>query len=430
MIVSAYKSKIAVNPNITIRELRVMLSNELGIGETTIFNTINEYRTTKTVSSPNKKRTCKNITTKINDIYKEAIRKKVQQFWINRKLPTVNEIHVAINNDESLPNFSRTTLFRVLKSLGFEYVNRGQNSALIDSNDLILGRRRYLRDLKKYRAEGCPIYYLGETCVNARDVSSKVCIDTTVQSSQTPFSTGLPTGTVNSSATDKRLIVVHIGSKDGFVQGGLLCFESEKNTQDYHDEINENSFRDWFASILPRLKKNAVIILDNARYHSVKVEECPTENWRKTDIIGWLKSKGEVIDPSMVIPELLEITKRLKPLYDKFVIDIIAHQYDKKVLRLPHYHSELNPIGMAWPVVKNHMKSSNKTCKLSDVQNRLLEGVEKVTKKMWTKFIEHTEKVEEQFWNLDMIVDELMAAEQEPIVLKMEDSDDNLLDSE
>lgn len=430
MIVSAYKSKIAVNPNITIRELRTILSNELGFGETTIFNTINEYRNTKTVSSPNKTRTCKNITTKINDFYKEAIRKKVHQFWINRKLPTVNEIHVAINNDESLPNFSRTTLFRVLKSLQFEYVKRGRNSALIDSNDLILRRRRYLRDIKKYRAEGRPIYYLGETCVNARDTSGKVWIDTTVQSSQTPISMGLPTEPVNSSATEKRLIVVHIGSEDGFVQGGLLCFESKKNTQDYHDEINENSFRHWFASILPRLKKNAVIILDNAPYQSVKVEKCPTTNWRKTEIIGWLESKGEVIDPSMVIPELLEISKRLKPLYDKFVIDIIARQYDKKVLRLPPYHSELNPIEMAWPFVKNHMRSNNKPFKLSDVQNRLLQGVEKVTKKMWTKFIEHTKKVEEQFWNLDMIVDELMA-EQEPIVMMVDNSDDDdLLNSE
>lgn len=430
MIVSAYKSKIAVNPNITIREVRVILSNELGIGETTIFNTISEYRNTKTVSSPNKTRTCKNITTKINDFYKEAIRRKVYQFWINRKLPTVNEIHVAINNDETLPNFSRTTLFRVLKSLQFEHVKRGQNSALIDSNDLILGRRRYLRDLKKYRTEGRPIYYLGETCVNVRDVSGKVCIDTTVQSNQTPISTELQTGAVNSSDTGKRHIVFHIGSEDGFVQGGLLCFKSKKNTQDYHDEINENSFRDWFASVLPRLKKNAVVILDNAPYHSVKVEKCPTANWRKTDIIGWLESKGEVIDPSMVIPELLEIAKRLKPLYDKFVIDMIAHQYDKKVLRLPPYHSELNPIEMAWPVVKSHMKSNNKTCKLSDVQNRLLESVEKVTKKMWTKFIKHTEKVEEQFWNLDMIVDELMA-EQEPTVMMIENSDnDDLLESE
>lgn len=416
-------------PNITIRELRVILSNELGIGKTTIYNTIKEYRTTKTVSLPNKTRTCKNIMMKIDDFHKEAIRRKVYQFWVNRKLPTVDEIYAAINDDESLPTFSRTSLFKVLKSLQFEYVKRGQNSALIDSNDFILGRRRYLRDIKKYRAEGRPIYYLGETCVNARDVSDEVWIDTTVQSSQQTFSKRLSTGAVNFNAKEKRLIVVHIGSKDGFLQGGLLCFESKKNTQDYRSEINQNSFRVWFASILPRLKENAVIVMGNAPYQSAKVEKCPTANWKRTDIIGWLESKGEVIDTSMVIPELLEIANRLKPLYDKFLIDLLARQYDKKVLRLPPYHSVLNPVEMAWPVLKNHMWSNNETFKLSDVKNMLFKGVEKITENMWTKFIEHTKKVEDQFWNLDMIIDELMAV-QEPTIMKIDNSsdDDNLLD--
>lgn len=77
MIVNAYKYKIEADPEISIRELRGILSKELGIGETTISNTIKEYRETKTVRSPNKERHPKNFTTKMDDFDKHAIRRKI-----------------------------------------------------------------------------------------------------------------------------------------------------------------------------------------------------------------------------------------------------------------------------------------------------------------------------------------------------------------
>lgn len=396
MIVNAYKSKIEENPEISIRKVRSILSKELGIGEVTISNTIKEYRETKFIKSPCRERHQKNVTMNTDEFDKYAIRRKIHQFWINRKLPTLDKMLSAINTDESLPSFSRATLHRFLKSMDFQYVKRGRNSALLDSNDLILWRRRYLRDIRKYREEGRPIYFLDETWVNAGDVTSRVWTDTTVQSSQAAFSQGLTTGAVNPTGKGKRLIVVHIGSKDGFVLDGLLCFESKKNTNDYHDEMNGNTFREWLQSVLPRLKNNAVIVIDNAPYHSVKMEKCPTTNWRKVDIIEWLVSKGEVIDNTMIIPELLEVVKRLKPLYNKYVIDELVLQHNKTVLRLPPYHCELNPIEMAWSVVKNYVKSNNKTFKLNDVKTLLIEGIRKVDENMWKNFITHTIKEEEK----------------------------------
>lgn len=113
-----------------------------------------------------------------------------------------------------------------------------------------------------------------------------MCIDTTVQMSQTVFSTNLSTRAVNSAPA------VHIGSKNGLVQRILLYFELKKNTLDYNDEMYKDSFH---ASVLFRLKENAIIILDNALYQSVKVEKCPKINWKKADIIGWLGNKGEVL---------------------------------------------------------------------------------------------------------------------------------------
>lgn len=68
---------------------------------------------------------------------------------------------------------------------------------------------------------------------------------------------------------------------------------------------------------------------------------------------------------------------------------------------------------------------NNKTFKLNDVKQLLIEGVERVNADMWKNFIKHTIEEEEKFLKMDFVVDELMA-EKEPCVLNVEtdDSDD------
>lgn len=103
-----------------------------------------------------------------------------------------------------------------------------------------------------------------------------------MKSHRNAFLKGLSTtGPKNSSGKGKRLIIVHIGSADGFADGGLLNFESKKNSTDYHDEMNGDTFYEWFCGVLPRLKDNAVIVMDNASYHSVKKDAIPTISWKK-----------------------------------------------------------------------------------------------------------------------------------------------------
>ncbi|XP_025192658.1 uncharacterized protein LOC112592720 [Melanaphis sacchari] len=133
MIINAYKSKLAVDPNLTVRKAREILSKELGIGQKTISNTIAQYRESKTVSSPNKIKIFKNVETKVDDFDKYAIRRKIHQFWFNRELPTLDKILTVVNEDKSLPNFSRTSLYRLMKSMEFEYAKRGRNSAVTSS---------------------------------------------------------------------------------------------------------------------------------------------------------------------------------------------------------------------------------------------------------------------------------------------------------
>lgn len=424
MIVNLYKAKKQQQPGMKYKELMSSISADSGIGMRNVIQTISEYKNTGECKSPNKTKIRPTIIDKIDDFNKNAIRQKIHGFWFRNEIPTIKKIVQAINDDPDLPNLPSTSLRRVLKELNFEFTKRNRNSALTERADLVVWRQKYIEDIRRYRDEGRTIYFLDETWVNAGECSSKVWIDTSVKSHTDAFLKGLTTGPKNPSGKGKQLIVVHIGSADGFVEGGLLCFESKKNTADYHDEMNGDTFYDWFCGVLPRLKDNCVIVMDNASYHSVKKDPVPTTAWKKEDIQNWLKSKGVVLDKPMIKFRLLDMVNEIRPRHDKYVIDEEALKVNKLVLRLPPYHCELNPIELAWSVVKNHVKQNNTSFKLNDVRTLLNEGVQKVTTEMWANFVSHTIKEEDKFYDIDIISDRMMNDEDHIMTITGDTSSD------
>ncbi|XP_050443987.1 uncharacterized protein LOC126847646 [Adelges cooleyi] len=419
IIINLYKDKLKQqlenpdSPQLTYRQMLVEISKASGIGQRTIQTTLAEYKKEGTVSSPNKKKIRLTILDKVDEFDKNAIRRKIHGFWLNREVPTLAKMLIAINEDETLPNLKRSSFQKVLKELKFVYAKKSRCSALLEREDIQRWRRKYLDQIRQYRAQNRPIYYLDETWVNAGETHNKKWVDSTVKSSRDAFLRGLTTGQKEPSGKGKRLIVLHIGSTDGFVPGGLLCFESKTNSSDYHDEMNGATFFEWFEKTLPLLKENAVIVMDNASYHSVKKYPIPVMSWKKQEIIDWLESKGEIVTQPTIKALLLEKVQTLKSQYDKYVIDEYAKDNNKTVLKLPPYHCELNPIELAWSSIKSYVRTHNNTFKLKYVEELLKKGVEHVTSEMWTNFVGHVVKEEEKFWNIDSITDEVMDAEPE-----------------
>ncbi|XP_060881942.1 uncharacterized protein LOC132953567 [Metopolophium dirhodum] len=386
-IINAYKSKLEADPEKSISTVRQEISKELGIGTTTISKTIMVYNRSKIVISPSRTRVKASALMIFEEFERNVVRRHVHSFWFKRQIPTIDKIYKTVSSDASLPPISKPNLFRLLKDMGFKNNKRGRNSALTENIEIVLWRRRFLGDLRKYQKEGRRLYYLGDTCLD-----------------------NPTTKAVSSSGKHKCVIVLNIGSEDGFVPGALLCLKSKKKTKNYHNEIDSKIFNNWMESVLPRLKEKCVIIMDNASYNSVKIDEAPTSKTEKADIINWLKDKNETIDEPMVIPQLLEIVKRVKPHHDKYVIDELAKQYDCIILRLPPYHCDLNPIELAWPLVKNYVSMNKTTSKLTDVEQLLIEGVERVTPNIWKNFISQTKVEEDKLWKIDFIVDDALSA--------------------
>lgn len=72
-------------------------------------------------------------------------------------------------------------------------------------------------------------------------MKTKAWLDTTVKNKRQAFQDGLSAGRKAPTRKGKRLIVLHIGSDKGFVEDGLLLFES-KSTKDYHEEMDGERF--------------------------------------------------------------------------------------------------------------------------------------------------------------------------------------------
>lgn len=170
MIVNVYKYVQETWPSDKYKSktnMKNKTAETLGIGMTTVYRVLKEYTENDTVRSPAPPKKCPNLVEIVDDFDKSCIRRKVHEFYLKGELPTLNKILQAVNSDDMLPNFSRTSLWRLIKHLKFKYTTKKRNSALIERSDIVLWRIKYLKKIKKFREEGRPIYYLDETWVNA-----------------------------------------------------------------------------------------------------------------------------------------------------------------------------------------------------------------------------------------------------------------------
>jgi len=229
-------------------------------------------------------------------------------------------------------------------------------------------------------------------------------IDKTVHPEYETFGKGFTTD------PGKRLIMLHIGWDKGFLPEGLfICFESAKQNVNYCNEMNGVNFKEWFEyNILPRLDPNSIVVMDNAPHHSVKTEKYPTAHTKKSEILKWLNSKGVTFDRPMLKAQLLIRVRELKSSDNLYVIDNLAKDAGHTVLRLPPNHHELNPIELAWTMVKGYVKQENTAFDIDDFRLLLNTGIERVTAENWRNFIKLVIEEEDKMWKADDVMDELI----------------------
>lgn len=184
MVLNVYKHELQESPERLISEIVQQVADKTGICRASVFNIIREYRTTGRFSAPKTNQNRNNSISAVDDFDRNAIRRKIHEFFFRNELPTIDKVLNIVNADPDLPNFKRSTFHKFLKTLNFKHERRGRNSVLLDKEEIVLWRRTYLKDIKRYRNENRQIYYLDETWINAGHTKSKIWVDKTVTSSR------------------------------------------------------------------------------------------------------------------------------------------------------------------------------------------------------------------------------------------------------
>lgn len=367
-----------------------------GIARSTLYG----MRTNGPVSPQTRGPKHKRIIDRVDNFDREAVRRIVSSMYEEKNWPTLSSIHERVKSDLNFDG-SESTLRNLLIQMGYKYTNRPTRDFVKERPDVVAKRHDYLTKMRRIRLTGCPVVYLDETFIHQNHTIKKCWTIDGVGGFNVPTGKG------------GRHILLHAGSADGFIPNSLLCFESKTGSADYHEEMNGDVFVQWFKDqFLPNLQNNSVIVMDNASYHSMQSERVPTMNSRKGEMQTWLSANDIPWGEHMIKAQLYTLIQRNKPRNIRHVIDELANEHGHHVLRLPPYHCELNPIELIWAQIKGDIARNNKTFKMKDVHELLIEAISKVSPANWASAEEHCIKIEKEMFDRELRIDSTLAEEQ------------------
>ena len=325
-----------------------------GVGTATVVRICKEYEgNSGLLSSPEKRYTASRVQIVLDDFNFEAIRNEVHG---RKEYPTLDSLLGALK-DKNLFQGGRTTLWKVLREMGFRHKKYQNKQYIYEQPRVIQQRHDYLRRLRRNHgpAESRPVVYLDETWVHAHHGRDTMWVDADGQA-----------GWKRPSGKGGRLIVLHAGTAEGWVDGAELVFRAKSSSGDYHNEMNTEHFMEWWKTqLLPNIPSNSIIIIDNASYHNEVVEKIPTQASRKSEIQAWLDNHNISYDSSDLKVDLLAKVSAAQP-KPVYLTDVEAKGHE--VVRLPVAHCELNPIELAWAHVKEYVRRQNKEFTMAEIQ--------------------------------------------------------------
>lgn len=344
-------------------------------------------------TSSNKKKTAGRKII-VDSFDRDLIRRAICRMFDLRETVTLRKLKLWLKKNNGIV-VSKSTLWRTVRGAGFTFRKHisGRN-IICEKPHIVALRSKYLREVRQMRTDGYDIVYLDESWINAHHTSEREW-----QSSDGTIKRCVP------SSKGQRLIIAHAGSRhNGLLKNAELIFVSKStDNRDYHTEMNGHIFREWIEeTVIPSLDRPSCLVMDNASYHNAVAQEdkVPSSSSKKDEIKLWLTKEQIPFNEMYLKPELLSLVKQTQK--EKiFHIDKLILQKGHTCLRLPPYHSHLNPIELVWAKVKGQVAVDNKTFKLKDVKQLTNAALSNVDKEYWIKCEEHVLQQEEQYWKND-----------------------------
>ncbi|CAH2087753.1 unnamed protein product [Euphydryas editha] len=206
------KEKSNKGPIIAFESVRLRVAAMTGISEKTVTKISKEGEvaasTSTKISTPGKSRP-RDSKIQLDDFEMCALRHKIHEFYVVRKeLPTLTKILHELRNDIDYKG-SRTTLWRIMKKMGFFFKNcHSKRKVLMERHDIVAWRFRYLNELRDNRnREQRPVIYLDETYIHSTYCAGK-CWQSEMLNEE---------GVLSSDSKGPRWIIVHAGGEMGFI---------------------------------------------------------------------------------------------------------------------------------------------------------------------------------------------------------------------
>jgi hypothetical protein len=177
---------------------------------------------------------------------------------------------------------SKSTLRTILKDMKFKWKKPNDRALLLEKPDIVLKRLEFLRLYGENLMSDVPCtpVFLDETWIFHNGAGCKTW---TMDSDPLSIPSRL-------QGDGKRFIVLHAGTKFGFVPGCSLLFSTKDPKLDYHGDMDSENFKKWvITQLLPGLEEIKdrgpfMIIMDNASYHSRQLDKQPTTAWKRADL--------------------------------------------------------------------------------------------------------------------------------------------------
>ena len=317
-----------------------------------------------------------------------------------------NAKHIAVLMKEEFKlGIPERTLQRHLVRMGFCWSLHGKKTRYRSESDRILQQRHdYLYSIRENQNlpdnEQYQLIYLDESFLHHHHGAqfSGFSDDDFVE---------------RSVGIGRRWCFIHAVMKTGLLENTFLIFEG-KSRGDYHQQFDHQIFQKWFKEqLLPDLSKKSLIVMDRCIFHMVGKDSITPKQMRKEELRQWLTHQGHIWKEKWLRPRMVDEVENKRD--KKTMVEIFAEEAGHKVLFLPVHHPELNPIELVWNIAKNHCAQlfSNET-KFKEQRTHLEQAFrDKINLEYCTKTFEHIQKIEEKYWETDLIFDDELEIENE-----------------
>ena len=210
----------------------------------------------------------------------------------------------------------------------------------IFKNKIALAARRsiYLQSVQTLRAAGYPIIYMDEAWFSHPRMSGGRKNKLSLKHNH-PANKTLP-----------KVMTIYAGGQSNFVPGTLMV----KNLKHCHKSstrpygVDKEVFNDYIdQKLLPNIPKNSVIVMDNASFHQRPKISLLHSNTSRDEYQNYHRVKSR--NKSLFLPSLEQLQEEAAEL----CVVLMSHLDHRCVfLRLPPYHTCLNPMELAWGDVR------------------------------------------------------------------------------